>query len=1140
MTTSHRSIVPRSHSSRGDRNNSNAESLRAMQQRLETRQTLKEGLVDRPLNQFAGKFIVHLLRELWNQDYYLRCGLALLGIGFIMQMLTFAMIGNDIARVFFRYIFVILLLGGSYLYLYRPDEFLLRIARFVSTSSASETFFRTLESLDPTQLRRICFVALISPTLLEMKAITFLAAILVESGWLINVFVAVSASFYLYYVRKKERLTPRECSLRGLLFLKASALLVTIVFTRDIRRLNALAGPFIIAAGAMLISNHPALAGDEFDWLSRAVRHALRLTLRDVLGDIGQNVGENEMLKLAMIRWLVDYWSGNGVEGGDTAEERSTVGSTASQPEQAETAPTASTTVSLTGVDVGIRDEAPAARSAETSITITRSSQSAGPERPSAPSQQQLPPTPQIVSANADHDIQWNELWTMLSMTTDQMLGEANNPSDQSEADTNDHEQDGNGSIENLKAMLESLDVDGRAKPAVQAYKATIEDIPPSRNLAIALSIARRCPALLALLSWYCVGSYDSICATITLLPCIWMEIERLKEWSESCHRAVRMESSASDGSESTSKEQTDVWIPQEIEPMTILLSPDTYSPYLPTSSLQVWANVKASAGALETGLTAVRAAHTTVAATELTFDVVNLAQFGVEVYKKGLLHGTAMIARDVCHFLAADADGQQARQRRRHGRYTAAAVNAARNSHVVARNVTILMEEEGGRQVVDNAVGAVMPAVDALTFVVGKGWLWGKDATEESSPVAAETTCTAVKDEANAEVVPESTDVDNTEETVESIDARDDTNLTVDAKVEEIPDETKPSAIDNASEPVEDEMMTAETMQLMADALEKGIITEGEKDRFVEMIIGNKSAVEGIKKSLECLLAENASGTLNDAEDRTSETMSAADDQEKAAQSSPIRKQQQIIVEGAASDDSTSGGATDSDGALASVPLEASGFTSTDSWAPADDRLNSDEEVNAVDKATSSSRVCSTPIKTNVSAAMKSGQVDDADTVEHVRTVDFSADAFDADAEEDGNDDDDDNEDEGSWTQIDSNGLPRLDHDDVASAQLGPFDNQQSLRSRTEGSAAASASSSSQREGNQGDDWMKWVGGRLAVAGAVIGSIALANQNNDDGQESNRSRSGTDGASRGRRRSDDKKSSSVTIELLDSDDNAD
>lgn len=60
--------------SSSDRSRDNAQSLRAIQQRLEARQALREGLVDRPLNQFAGKFIVHLLKELWNQDYYLRSG----------------------------------------------------------------------------------------------------------------------------------------------------------------------------------------------------------------------------------------------------------------------------------------------------------------------------------------------------------------------------------------------------------------------------------------------------------------------------------------------------------------------------------------------------------------------------------------------------------------------------------------------------------------------------------------------------------------------------------------------------------------------------------------------------------------------------------------------------------------------------------------------------------------------------------------------------------------------------------------------------------------------------------------------------------------------------------------------------------
>ena len=62
-------------SARENGSHSNAQSLRAIQQRLETKKALKEELVDRSVNHFAGKFIVHLFRELWYQDYYLRCGM---------------------------------------------------------------------------------------------------------------------------------------------------------------------------------------------------------------------------------------------------------------------------------------------------------------------------------------------------------------------------------------------------------------------------------------------------------------------------------------------------------------------------------------------------------------------------------------------------------------------------------------------------------------------------------------------------------------------------------------------------------------------------------------------------------------------------------------------------------------------------------------------------------------------------------------------------------------------------------------------------------------------------------------------------------------------------------------------------------
>ena len=55
----------------------------------------------------------------------------------------------------------------------------------------------------------------------------------------------------------------------------------------------------------------------------------------------------------------------------------------------------------------------------------------------------------------------------------------------------------------------------------------------------------------------------------------------------------------------------------------------------------------------------------------------------------------------------------------------------------------------------------------------------------------------------------------------------------------------------------------------------------------------------------------------------------------------------------------------------------------------------------------------------------------------------------------------------------------------------------------------------------------MRWVGGGLAVAGAVIGGIALANQNNNNSDREQ---------AHGRNAAAEKKSN-VTIELLDSDD---
>ena len=1120
---------------------STSTNMRAIQRRLETRQTLRANLIEQPLNQFFGKFLGHLARELWTQDYYLRCGLALLAIGLTMQTLSFALMGNDIVRGLFRYLILLLLGFGSYLYVYRPDETLLAIARFVSESKASETFYRVLEGLNPTQLRRLCFVALLLPTFLEMKAITFLACVIVESGWVVNGLVAVSSFAYLQHVRTTERLTPRECSLRGLIFLKLSALLVTVLFTRDLRRINALAGPFVIAAGSMLISNHPALAGDEFDWLSRAIRHALRLTLRDVLGDVGQNVGENEMLKIAMLRWAVDYWNRDeDANDGPSTEQQNETGTSGSSAQTSDASQEGQEVLvtSMPTTDEDANDgPAGASSTEEQNETGAEQKKHAVIESPSTNQHHpQIQPQPQpqpnhtvisVQSPNVDSDIGWDELWTMLSMTTDQMFGEVPAWSSQSGDDAGEviRHDDQNSSVKNLKEMLESLDVDGRAKPAVQSYKVTIEEIPPSRNMAIALSIARRCPALLALLSWYCTGSYDSVCATLTLLPCIWMEIERLKLWSLSCHRATSADNSGV-------ADSPEAWIPQEIEPMTILLSPDSYSPYRPTSSLQVWANMKASVGALEMGLTAVRAAHTTAAATELTFDVVNLAQFGVEVYKKGWLAGGAMIAKDVCHFLATDNGNDQATTRNistsrlGHGRHTASALNAMKNSQVVARNVSVLMEEEGGKQVIENVAGAVTPAVDALTFVAGRGWLWGKrgeqkptdrqeGATEGTTDVSSAATCT--QDDAGEKTITDSEG--------EKANKRENDGEESKIDISGVAPLTDAGIVAPPDEPCvlpADGLVTvdtaAEAMQLMADALEKEKITKEEKDRFVETILTDKSTIDGIKRSLKCLIEESAAPPqLSNATGTTSPSGLAKDETDEELQ--PLEQKfeeqededaQDVVFEGEAKDYSSQEEVTDSDDALASVPLEASG-TTNDSWEPANDLASSTDDPNI------SAHSHATLPRANV------GSIDSArSTSEKVRAVDFDGDGFDVDGGE-VSDNHGFSEDEGSWTQIDADGVPTERQGDGTS-QLGPFDNEQSHRSKTEG---ATCTTSQQREGGQGEDWMKWVGGGLAVAGAVLGSIALANHNNNNNDR---------GQGNGRNAAADMKSN-VTIELLDSDD---
>eukprot|EP00957_Ditylum_brightwellii_P003208 244456-Ditylum_brightwellii.AAC.1 len=283
------------------------------------------------------------------------------------------------------------------------------------------------------------------------------------------------------------------------------------------RRIATLGGPFLLAAGAFVLSSHSNHQGNDISWLIRPVRHSLRLSLRDVLASVGENVAEDEMLQLAMLRWIVDYWTFRPAGNQQTTQNQRQ-----------------STT-----------SAAPSTGSA-TQQNVASSASSGQNER-----------TTQSV-----HEVQtigWEDMHSMLTMTTDQMMdevqqqttqkvpleGNANsntNPHNSASSNTHFDHSNNNESIGNLKSMLESLNEDARAKNAVRSYRQSVEMFPPSRNFAIFVAVVRRCPSFLCLSSWYLDGSWDALPATLILLPFIILEVVRIQDWIKSCQDAFGMD----------------------------------------------------------------------------------------------------------------------------------------------------------------------------------------------------------------------------------------------------------------------------------------------------------------------------------------------------------------------------------------------------------------------------------------------------------------------------------------------------------------------------------------------------------------------------------------------------------------------
>jgi hypothetical protein len=659
---------------------------------------LKQNLVDHPIDLFWKRFLVNLAREIWELEIHIRLGLIMIitGIGLKLFLLSTWYFWYP------RLAILSLVLTASMIYL-DPFDVKAQLDRIGQIIFSPDKAAEAIERLDTTQFRKLSIFLLMIPTVLEMRTISFLSQIKAESGWILyNVLLASVILSLMLYLLKVRNMKPRECLYQGLLVLYGSALLVTVVKT-DLQRMPLLAAPFFTATGTLLLTYRD----DDMEWISRALRHALRLTLRDVLSSVSEKVSEDDMLQLAVLRWIADYWA-------STPDP-----SPASAPSQTEQEPAPS------------RSSSGPSSSQDTHSTPpkqTNSSTESRPQRSQARFQRR--------------EVQWEELLPMLNVATEHMSSEVRmlqasegnsneetrGRTDRRDSSSSQNQNDNDDAFENLRSMLSSFDVDGRAKPAVTAYRRAVESFPPQKKTAFTISILRRCPAALAL-CWHLVfGSNSLFSTTVLILPFVVLEYWRIRAWLNACEQMSVSEGTARDREDSRG-------IPaalEDVDAMTILFCGDRYSPLRPPTLLMVWRNIEGSISALEVGLTTARCVQTTAVAAEFAGNVMSLMHLGYEVHQFGLLHGLAVVVKEVItlHAFGEEASGHS---RTEATKYAKAAMGAVHNAQVVVRNVQALAEDE-------NLDPVLRPVLWTLCALSGYGWLWGNaegESADNTSPEA-------------------------------------------------------------------------------------------------------------------------------------------------------------------------------------------------------------------------------------------------------------------------------------------------------------------------------------------------------------------------------------------------------------------
>lgn len=729
ITNMHTSAAGRSQSSRGRSSAGTSTSNRTahqqqqdtrnLQQRLEARIRLKSNLVDHPIDLFWKRYLVNLAQEVWALEWHIRLGLCMLILGITTKVFL-------LSTWYFwypRFVLVTMILVAATLYL-DVFGFQQRFDNLGKLLVSPETVLQLIQQLDSTGIRRLAVVLLLIPTGLEMRTLSFLSGIKAETGWsLYNLLLSSSLLGLMMYWFRVQHIKPRECLYRGLLLLYGSALWVTI-YTTNLSRLPILAAPFLTATGTIMITYQD----DDMEWVSRVLRHALRLALRDVLSSMGEKVTEDEMLQLAILRWIADYWASAPTTSAPDSSSSSSERPAAHQSAPSRTSGTAASAAGSAGSTSSSGSATGRASGSSTPTPLPQTSSFTGSQRRSA-----------SAIFQRRHDVSWEELLPMLNVATEHMTSEVqmlqSNPQTMGAVPNfgtppRRTTEPSTGPIDSFHDMLRALNVDERAEPAVRAYKRAVESFPPSQQMAVLLSILRRCPAFLTILFHIVMVKPGVLSSTMVLLPFVVMEYHRIMAWLHCCEQ-VKVYFDTVEEPEGSTSDNSRKFIPsalRDADPMVILLVGDSYNPLRPPALLLVWRNVANSVSALEVGLTAARCAETTAVAVQFAGNVMSLVQFGQEIHEHGLLHGLLVMGKEAILMHTMDESVRD----RESTKYTHAVMGAMENAQRVARNVQTLAH--------DDKIGHVIqPVVWAACSLSGYGWLWGRETPPDASSSSSE-----------------------------------------------------------------------------------------------------------------------------------------------------------------------------------------------------------------------------------------------------------------------------------------------------------------------------------------------------------------------------------------------------------------